>query len=179
MKYFQKLGKALMLPVATLPICGILMGIGYWLCPSTMQGGEVVGLLQTIGFLLVKAGSALIDNMAILFAIGVGLGMSDDSDGVGGLAGMVSYLMMTTLLNPGVVGTIMTLEEGTEKYIAFSKVGGNQFIGILAGVIGATCFNKFKDAKLPDWLAFFSGKRCVAIVTGVVSILVSVVMLLK
>ena len=139
MKYFQKLGKALMLPVATLPICGILMGIGYWLCPSTMQGGEVVGLLQTIGFLLVKAGSALIDNMAILFAIGVGLGMSDDSDGVGGLAGMVSYLMMTTLLNPGVVGTIMTLEEGTEKYIAFSKVGGNQFIGILAGVIGATC----------------------------------------
>lgn len=124
-----------------------------------------------------KAGSALIDNMAILFAIGVGLGMSDDSDGVGGLAGMVSYLMMTTLLNPGVVGTIMTLEEGTEKYIAFSKVGGNQFIGILAGVIGATCFNKFKDAKLPDWLAFFSGKRCVAIVTGVVSILVSVVML--
>ena len=71
----------------------------------------------------------------------------------------------------------MTLEEGTEKYIAFSKVGGNQFIGILAGVIGATCFNKFKDAKLPDWLAFFSGKRCVAIVTGVVSILVSVVML--
>ena len=119
----------------------------------------------------------MIDNMAILFAIGVGLGMSDDSDGVGGLAGMVSYLMMTTLLNPGVVGTIMTLEEGTEKYIAFSKVGGNQFIGILAGVIGATCFNKFKDAKLPDWLAFFSGKRCVAIVTGVVSILVSVVML--
>ena len=177
MKYFQKLGKALMLPVATLPICGILMGIGYWLCPSTMQGGEVVGLLQTIGFLLVKAGSALIDNMAILFAIGVGLGMSDDSDGVGGLAGMVSYLMMTSLLSPGVVGTIMTLEEGTEKYIAFSKVGGNQFIGILAGVIGATCFNKFKDAKLPDWMAFFSGKRCVAIVTGVVSILVSVVML--
>lgn len=177
MKYFQKLGKALMLPVATLPICGILMGIGYWLCPSTMQGGEVVGLLQTIGFLLVKAGSALIDNMAILFAIGVGLGMSDDSDGVGGLAGMVSYLMMTTLLNPGVVGTIMTLEEGTEKYIAFSKVGGNQFIGILAGVIGATCFNKFKAAKLPDWLAFFSGKRCVAIISGVVSIVVAAILL--
>ena len=177
MKYFQKLGKALMLPVATLPICGILMGIGYWLCPSTMQGGEVVGLLQTIGFLLVKAGSALIDNMAILFAIGVGLGMSDDSDGVGGLAGMVSYLMMTTLLNPGVVGTIMTLEEGTEKYIAFSKVGGNQFIGILAGVIGSTCFNKFKAAKLPDWLAFFSGKRCVAIVSGVVSIVAAAILL--
>ena len=63
MKYLQKLGKALMLPVACLPICGILMGIGYYLCPSTMQGGEVEGILQQIGFLLVKAGGALIDNM--------------------------------------------------------------------------------------------------------------------
>ena len=61
-----------MLPVACLPICGILMGIGYYLCPSTMQGGEVEGILQQIGFLLVKAGGALIDNMAILFVIGVG-----------------------------------------------------------------------------------------------------------
>lgn len=67
MKYLQKLGKALMLPVACLPICGILMGIGYALCPSTMQGGDVTGIVQMIGFFLVKAGGALIDNMAILF----------------------------------------------------------------------------------------------------------------
>ena len=66
MKYLQKLGKALMLPVACLPICGILMGIGYALCPSTMQGGDVSGIVQMIGFFLVKAGGALIDNMAIL-----------------------------------------------------------------------------------------------------------------
>ena len=59
MKYLQKLGKALMLPVACLPICGILMGIGYYLCPSTMQGGEVEGILQQIGFLLVQAGLQL------------------------------------------------------------------------------------------------------------------------
>ena len=71
MKFFQRLGKALMLPVACLPVCGILMGIGYYLCPSTMQGGEVEGILQQIGFLLVKAGGALIDNMSWLFAIGV------------------------------------------------------------------------------------------------------------
>ena len=58
MKYLQKLGKSLMLPVAVLPICGLLMGIGYALCPSTMQGGDVVGLAQIIGFLLVKAGGA-------------------------------------------------------------------------------------------------------------------------
>lgn len=65
MKYLQKLGKALMLPVACLPICGILMGIGYALCPSTMQGGEVNGLVEIIGFFLVKAGGALIDNHAL------------------------------------------------------------------------------------------------------------------
>ena len=72
MKWLQKLGKALMLPVACLPICGILMGIGYLMCPATMQGGEITGLIPTIGLFLVKAGGALIDNMAILFAIGVG-----------------------------------------------------------------------------------------------------------
>ena len=56
MKYLQKLGKALMLPVACLPICGILMGIGYLLCPATMQGGEVTGILQQIGFFLLSPG---------------------------------------------------------------------------------------------------------------------------
>ena len=86
MKYLQKLGKALMLPVACLPICGILMGIGYALCPSTMQGGDVTGILEMIGFFLVKAGGALIDNMAILFVIGVGVGMADDNDGTAALA---------------------------------------------------------------------------------------------
>lgn len=66
MKFLQKLGKALMLPVAVLPICGILMGIGYWLCPATMQGGDIHGTANLIGLFLVKAGGALIDNMAIL-----------------------------------------------------------------------------------------------------------------
>ena len=71
MKFLQKLGKALMLPVAVLPICGILMGVGYLLCPATMQGGEITGFVPLLGLFLVKAGGALIDNMAILFAIGV------------------------------------------------------------------------------------------------------------
>lgn len=81
MKFLQKLGKALMLPVAILPICGILMGIGYRLCPATMQGGDIQGAVDLIGLFLVKAGGALIDNMAILFAIGVGVGMSEKNDG--------------------------------------------------------------------------------------------------
>ena len=174
MKFLQKLGKALMLPVACLPICGILMGLGYALCPSTMQGGDVVGLVQQIGFFLVKAGGAVIDNMAWLFAIGIGVGMTDDHDGTGALAALVSWLMITNLLAVGTVSTIMTLDEITT--IAFSKIA-NPFIAILAGIIGSTCYNKFKGTKLPDWLSFFSGKRCVAIVSGVTSILVSVVLL--
>ena len=177
MKYLQKLGKALMLPVAVLPICGILMGIGYALAPAVMGAeGATSGAAYTIGFLLIKAGGALIDNMAWLFAIGAAVGLADN-DGTAGLAGLVSFLMMQQLLNPGVVGMARHLEEGTATYIAFQKVAGNSFIGILAAVVGAACYNKFKDTQMPDWLAFFSGKRFVAIATGLISILVSVVLL--
>lgn len=177
MKFLQKLGKALMLPVAVLPICGVLMGIGYLLCPATMQGGDISGAANLIGLFLVKAGGALIDNMAILFAIGVGVGMSEKNDGTGGIAALASWLMMTTLLSTGFVTTIMpSIADNATKTLAFNKIA-NPFIGILAGVIGSMCYNKFKDTKLPDWLAFFSGKRCVAIVAGVVSILVSAVLL--
>ena len=178
MKYLQKLGKALMLPVAVLPICGILMGLGYALAPGVMgvPGAPTSGAAYTVGFLLVKAGGALIDNMAWLFAIGAAVGLADN-DGTAGLAGLVSFLMMQQLLSPGVVSMVRTLEEGTATYIAFQKVAGNSFIGILAAVVGAACYNKFKNIQLPDWLAFFSGKRFVAIATGLISILVSVVLL--
>ena len=178
MKYLQKLGKALMLPVAALPVCGILMGIGYALAPAVMGAeGATSGAAYTVGFLLIKAGGALIDNMAWLFAIGAAVGLSDDHDGTAGLAGLVSFLMMQQLLSPGVVGAVRTLEEGSVDYIAFSKIAGNSFIGILAAIIGAACYNKFKNTQLPDWLAFFSGKRSVAIVTAVASIVVSVILL--
>ena len=171
MKFLQKLGKSLMLPVAVLPICGLLMGIGYFLCPSTMQGGTVEGLAQIIGFLLVKAGGALIDNMQILFVIGVAVGMADEPDGTPALAGLASWLMVQQLLSTGVVSTIMpNVVEGTTEYLAFSKIS-NPFIGILCGLIGAFAYNRFKNTQLPDFLAFFSGKRCVAIVTGLVSVI--------
>ncbi|MFR0906261.1 MAG: PTS transporter subunit EIIC [Lachnospiraceae bacterium] len=177
MKFLQKLGKALMLPVAVLPICGILMGIGYYLCPATMQGGEVEGIKNLIGFFLVKAGSALIENMAILFAIGVGVGMSEKNDGTGGIAALASWLMITTLLSTGVVTTLIpSIADNATKTLAFDKIA-NPFIGILSGVIGSSCYNKFKNTKLPNWLAFFSGKRCVAIIAGLVSIIVSAVLL--
>ena len=132
MKFVQKLGKALicsttpvkalMLPVACLPICGILMGLGYAMCPSTMQGGDVTGVVEQIGFFLVKAGGALIDHMALLFAIGVGVGMSDDHDGTAGLAALASWLMITTLLSTGVVTTIIpSIAESATKTLPLTR----------------------------------------------------------
>ena len=142
-----------------------------------MQGGEVEGIKNLIGFFLVKAGSALIENMAILFAIGVGVGMSEKNDGTGGIAALASWLMITTLLSTGVVTTMIpSIADNATKTLAFNKIA-NPFIGILSGVIGSSCYNKFKNTKLPNWLAFFSGKRCVAIIAGLVSIVVSAVLL--
>ena len=180
-KFLQKLGKSLMLPVAALPICGILMGLGYALAPGVMgvPGAPTEGPAFIVGFLLVKAGGALIDNMHWLFVIGVAVGMADDKDGTSALAGLVSFLMMKSLLSPAVVTTIMpslTEDVNRVRLLAFEKFE-NVFPAILAGLIGAICYNKFKNTQLPDWLAFFSGKRCVAIVTGVVSIAASVILL--
>ena len=153
------------------------MGIGYALCPSTMQGGSVEGLAQIIGFLLVKAGGALIDNMQILFVIGVAVGMADEPDGTPALAGLASWLMIQQLLSTGVVSTIMpNVVDGTTEFLAFSKIS-NPFIGILCGLIGAFSYNRFKNMQLPDFLAFFSGKRFVAMASAVISIVASVVLL--
>ncbi len=112
--------------------------------------------------------------MPILFAIGVAVGMSDDNDGTAGLAGLVSWIMTTTLLSTDVVA--MLTNTAVEKVDpAFGKVQ-TQFIGILCGLIAAACYNKFKNTKLPDAFSFFSGKRCVAIVTAGASLVSSLVL---
>ncbi len=168
MKYLQKLGKSLMLPVACLPVASVLMGIGYWMDPTGWGANSVAAAF------LIKAGSALIDNMAILFAIGVAVGMSDDNDGTAGLAGLVSWLMITTLLKPAAVAMYQGIDVAAVP-AAFGKVE-TAFIGILAGLIGASCYNKFKNTKLPDALGFFSGKRSVAMVTAAASIVAAIVL---
>lgn len=157
-----------MLPVAVLPVCSILMGIGYWIDPTGW------GANSAIAAFLIKAGGSIIDNMGILFAIGVGVGMSEDNDGTGGLAALVSWLMITTLLSPAVVGMLKGIPVG-EVAPAFGKIA-TQFTGILAGLIGSTCYNKFKGTKLPSALAFFSGKRSVAIVTAGMSIVAALIL---
>lgn len=90
--YFQKVGKALMVPVATLPAAAILMGIGYWIDPNGW------GANSALAAFLIKAGAAIIDNMSVLFAVGVAYGMSKDKDGAAALSGFVGFLVVTTLL---------------------------------------------------------------------------------
>ena len=177
MNYLQKLGKAIMLPVSCLPLCGILMGIGYLLCPASMQGGEITGTVPVVGMFLVKAGSALIDHIALLFAVGIGVGMSDDQNGTAGIASLVSWLIITTLLQADFVRTLLpSLAEKPTAMLAFEKIE-NPFIGILSGLIGSECYNRFKDTELPEWLAFFSRRRSTLIISGFVSILAAALLL--
>ena len=176
MKYLQKLGKSIMLPVACLPLCGILMGIGYLLCPASMQGGTVAGFGPAVGMFLVKAGGALIDHIALLFAVGVGVGMADDQNGTAGITALVSWLILTTLLRPAFVKTLLpAIADRPTALLAFEKIE-NPFIGILAGLIGAESYNRFKNTNLPEWLAFFSRRRSTVIVSGLISILAAAIL---
>ncbi|MGB8452210.1 MAG: N-acetylglucosamine-specific PTS transporter subunit IIBC [Anaerocolumna sp.] len=165
MKYLQRLGKSLMLPVATLPVAGILMGIGYWIDSDGWGSNNVIAAF------LIKGGGALINSMPLLFAIGIAIGMANDKDGTSALAGLVSWLLITTLLSSEAVA----MYTGAEADPAFSHIQ-NAFIGILSGLTGAGCYNRFKNTKLPDYLSFFSGKRSVAIVTAGFSIVSSVLL---
>lgn len=167
MKFLQRLGRSIMLPVAVLPVAAILSGISYWI--SSAAGPNVVSTF------LGAAGGSLLDNMALLFAVGIALGMAEKSDGTSALAGLVSWLVVTTLLKPETVALFTGVADVNEVDPAFLKVQ-NVFVGIICGLIGAYCYNKFKDTRLPDALSFFSGKRSVAIVTAGVSLVVAIVL---
>ena len=183
MKKLQKLGKALMLPVATLPLGGLMLGIGYRLDPEGWGSGSIIAAF------LIMGGKAILDNMGILFAIGLGYGLTDDNDGTGALASLVSFLMMMKLLDVRNVGNFLgsPLADGAGKIIegvdpiqfaAFSAMNnGNVFVGIIAGIIGSYCYMKFRSCKLPAALSFFGGKRSVAIITGVITMFVSIVLI--
>lgn len=167
--YLQRIGKSLMVPVAVLPAAAILLGIGYWIDPNGWGGGSPVAAF------FIKAGGSIIDNMPILFAIGVAFGMSKDRNGSAALAGLVAFLVVTTLLAPATVGMIQS--KAVEDVPAgFAKIN-NQFIGILCGVIAGGLYNKFSEIKLPEFLAFFSGRRFVPIITSVVMMVVSFILM--
>lgn len=167
MKFLQNLGKSLMMPVAVLPVAAILMGVGNWIDRAT--GGNVVSVF------FLKSGGAVLDNLALLFAIGIAFGMAKKSDGVAALSGLVSWLVVTTLLAPDAVAGILGGIAVEDVDPAFGAVK-NVLVGILCGLIGAYSYSRFADTKLPDWLAFFSGKRSVAIVSAGMSIVLAAIL---
>ena len=167
--YLQKIGRALMVPVATLPAAAIMMGVGYWMDPTGWGSGNVIAAF------LIKAGGAIIDNMSILFAVGVAYGMSKDKDGAAALAGLVGYYVLTTLLSPAAVAQIQGIAlDQVPK--AFGKIN-NQFVGILTGVIAAELYNRYSQVELNKALAFFSGRRLVPILMSFAMIALSVVLM--
>jgi PTS system N-acetylglucosamine-specific IIC component len=164
-KFLQKIGKAIMVPVAVLPAAAILMGIGYWVDPTGWGANSATAAI------LIKAGAAIIDNIPILFAVGIAYGMSKDKNGAAALAGLVGFKVVTTLLSPGAVSQIMGIDPANVS-ASFAKIN-NPFIGILVGVLTATIYNKFKDVELHKALSFFSGRRLVPILTAATMIVIS------
>lgn len=171
MGYLQRLGRSLMLPVAVIPLAALMLGIGYAIDPNGW-GGE-----SQIAAFLVAAGGVILDNLGILFAIGVSLGMTKDRDGASAIAGLVAFLTLITLLSPGVVSNL-TKTPVEEVNIAFNQANnGNVFFGLIAGVVAAEIYNRFSRTRLPQAFAFFAGRRLVPILTGVTMLGVSLILL--
>lgn len=173
-EYIQNVGRSLMLPVACLPAAAVFVGIGNWIASFT--GGDPVSTF------LSQAGGAVLNNLGILFAVGLAYGMSRDHDGASALAGLVGFLTPMTLLTPDSVAKFQGLADSTKlaetAANAFAKMNnGNVFVGIITGLIAAAVYNKFHTVKLPAALSFFSGKRLVPILTVAFMAVVSVILL--
>jgi PTS system N-acetylglucosamine-specific IIC component len=165
----QPLGRALMLPIAVLPIAGLLLRIGQ---PDLLD----------IAFIS-AAGAAIFENLGILFAIGVAVGFARDGNGAAALAGVVCYLVTTTgaqtfLTAPADVGTGWPEAAAAlaGKNWALTQIDKLEVpIGILSGLIGGNFYNRFAAIALPEYLAFFGGRRFVPIASGVAGLLLAAV----
>lgn len=158
--FLQKIGKSLMLPIATLPVAALLLRLGQ---PDII---EFFGLPEYFGFLS-AAGGALFDNLPLIFAIGVAIGLSDDGNGAAGLSGAVGYLVLEKASR---FIWVMEYGEDIAKTLKFDSFGG-----IIAGIVAGLCYNKFKNAKLPEFLGFFAGRRLVPIMTSLMLVILAVV----
>ena len=150
--FLQKVGKALMLPVAVLPVAGLLLGIG---------AAKFSALPPDVSLLMMSAGDVIFSNMALLFAIAVALGFTKN-DGVSAVAALVGYTVM--LATMGVMAGVFHQEPVTIMGIKTIQTG--VFGGILAGGLAGYMFNRFYKISLPPYLGFFAGKRFVPIVTA-------------
>lgn len=158
-----------MVPVATLPAAAILMGVGYWIDPVGWGGSNALAAF------FIKSGSAIIENMSVLFAIGVAYGMSKDKDGAAALTGFVGFLVVTTLCAPASVAMIQKIPVD-QVPAAFGKIN-NQFVGILVGIISAELYNRFSHVELTKALSFFSGRRLVPILVSFVMIFIAFILM--
>ncbi|MFD1430320.1 N-acetylglucosamine-specific PTS transporter subunit IIBC [Lacticaseibacillus mingshuiensis] len=163
--YMQRLGRSLQLPVAVLPAAALLVGIAnYWLSFGP----------NSIANFLLQGGLAILNQLPILFAVGVALGMAKDKDGAAAFAGLVAFEVPVNVLKPDNIA-VFTGVKVTAVNPAFNQIT-NVFIGIMAGVIAAALYNRFHEVKLPMALSFFSGKRAVPIISAFVMMAVSAVL---
>lgn len=167
MKYLQRLGKSLMLPVSIMPIAALLKGIGYWIDPTGW------GIHNPIAALLIAAGGAIIDNLPILFAIAVAMEMSKKRDTSIALSALACYMMMTTILSSKCIALMLQIPEYAVDLAFYNTQSA--FIGILVGLIVAVSFQKFDQKRLPQFLAFFDGKRFASIVSIGITLLISLI----
>jgi PTS system N-acetylglucosamine-specific IIC component len=123
-----------------------------------------------------NAGDAILSHLAVLFAVGLALGMSKDKDGAAALAGLVAYLVPEKLLSPASIQTIQGLDDVSAVAAAFTKTQNNVLIGIIAGLVAAAMYNRFSNVKLPMALSFFSGKRLVPIMSAVSMVVASAIL---
>ncbi|WP_410499815.1 PTS glucose transporter subunit IIBC [Chitinibacter sp. S2-10] len=158
----QKIGKALMLPVAVLPVAGLLLGIG---------ASNFSFIPAIVSDLMEAGGGAIFGHLPLIFAIGVALGLTEN-DGVAAIAATVGFVVL--LATMGVMAPVMGVEPATVMGMKSMETG--VFGGIIIGGVAATLFNKYYRIELPSYLGFFAGKRFVPIVTGIAAIFVGVLM---
>lgn len=167
--YMQRMGRSLMLPVAVLPAASLLVGIANWIVGT-------IGPSAATTFLM-NSGLAILNNLALLFAVGLALGMSKDKDGSAALAGLVAYLVPKAVLSTASVQELMGLNDIADVSPAFNSMDNNVFVGIIAGLTAAAMYNRFSNVKLPMALSFFSGKRLVPIMSAIAMLVISFVLL--
>ena len=147
MKFLQKLGKSLMLPVTIMPLAALLKGIGYWIDPIGW------GVNNPFAAFLILSGGVVIDYLPILFAIAIAIGMTDKKNASLALSAVTNYLMITKILSPEGISLISGMHI-SEVSIAFAETD-NAFIGIMVGLIVAFCYKKFNHIEMPGPLSFF------------------------
>ena len=141
---FQKIGKALMTPIAVLPVAALLLRLGF---------GDIPFIDGQVALIMKNAGDAIFSHLDLLFGIGIAYGLAKNNDGAAALAGAIGVLIAKAV------------------YISIDKdVNMGVFVGIIIGVLAGTLYNRFYDIKLPEFLGFFGGKRFVPIITAISAI---------